>query len=160
MKTLVAFASKSGTAQEVAQRISESLPNAVLADLSNEKPSLEGFEAAIVGGGVRIGSVHKAAKRFIDANAAELANMHCAFFITNSFPETTDEILGKMLPEALRSKAVFAGSLGGRMDVDKLSGLDKTIAKMVSKAIEDEKPISNTLDEAAIEQLISKFVEL
>ncbi len=155
---LIAYASKSGTAKEAATRIAALLPGSDLADLTKETPSLEHYEAVIIGGGVRVGAVHKDVKRFIGTNEATLATMRTAYFITNCFPDKTDEILDKMLPENLRSHAVFAGTVGGRLDIDTLKGFDKTIAKMVSKAVDEDQQVATDLDEDALRLLASKFL--
>lgn len=156
-KILIAYASKSGTAKEAATRIAELLPGSDLADLTQETPSFESYEATIIGGGVRMGAVHKDAKRFIDANETTLANMRTAYFITNCFSDKTDEVLDKMLPESLRGRAVFVGTVGGRLDIDSLKGLDKAIAKMVSKAVDEDQRVATDLDEDALQLLVSKF---
>ena len=156
---LIAYASKSGTAQDAAERIARLLSDSDLVDLAATKPALENYQAAIIGGGVRMGSVHKDTKRFIDANAAQLASMKAAYFITNCFVDNADEILNKMLPEQLKNQAVFAGSLGGRMDINALKGLDKALAKMVSKALDEGQQVNNDIDEAALQDLVSRFVQ-
>ncbi|MCL1847394.1 MAG: hypothetical protein FWF91_05455 [Coriobacteriia bacterium] len=156
-KVLIAYASKSGTAKEAAERLAGLLPVADLVDLSTEAPALEDYSAAIIGGGVRVGSVHKDTKRFIDAQSAKLEGLRCAYFITNCFIDEIDTIVGKMLPANLKEKAVFAGSLGGRLDIDNLKGMDKAVAKLVSKAVGDGKPIASDLDEEALKLLASKF---
>ncbi|MCL1890473.1 MAG: hypothetical protein FWG00_00335 [Coriobacteriia bacterium] len=156
-KILIAYASKSGTAKEAAEKIAAALPNTVLSDLTTETPKLENYDAVVIGGGVRVGSVHKETKRFIDAHKEQLKTLPAAYFITNCFPESVDEIIGKMLPSQLKDAALFAGTLGGRMDMDKLRGLDKAIAKMVSKAVDEQKPVFSELDEQALQTLIAKF---
>ena len=104
-----------------------------------------------------MGSVHKDTKRFIDANIAKLASIKAAYFITNCFIENAEGILDKMLPGELNGRAIFVGSLGGRMDIENLRGLDKAIAKMVSKAIDDGQQVANDLDEEALQDLVSRF---
>ena len=138
--------------------MAQALPGSELVDLIKVTPSLAGYNAAIIGGGVRMGAVHKDTKRFIDTHKEELEAMRCAFFITNCFVENREEIIAKMLPVELRDKAVFAGSLGGRMDIDNLKGMDRAIAKMVNKNIDEGKPVSRELDEQAIQTLTSNFM--
>jgi menaquinone-dependent protoporphyrinogen IX oxidase len=163
---LVAYASKSGTAKEAAGKIAAVLPNAELIDLADvsstaraaKTPLHENYCAAIIGGGVRVGLVHGETKRFIDARKEELETLPSAYFITNCFPESVDEIIGKMLPASLKDSALFVGTLGGRLDINSLRGLDKVIAKMVSKAVGEQKPVFSELDEHAIQTLVSKFL--
>ena len=154
---LIAYASKTGTARDAAERIARLLPDSDLVDLTADKPILENYQAAIIGGGVRMGSVHKDTKRFIDANVKKLLGIKAAYFITNSFVDSVERILDKMLPAELKHHAVFIGSLGGRMDIKNLKGLDKAIANMVSKAVDDGQQVANELDEEALHDLVSRF---
>ena len=158
-RILVAFASKTGNAKGAAKRIAGALPDCDLVDLSRQTPLLKDYDAAIIGGGVRMGSVHKDTKRFIDAHKEELMAMNCAFFITNCFEDNIEGIIAKMLPADLRAKALFSGSLGGRMDIDNLKGMDKAIAKMVSKSLEEGKAVFQALDEQALQTLVTPFLE-
>lgn len=157
MTTLIAYASKTGTAKEAAEQIAALLPDTRLIDLSQEKPDLAAYDAAVIGGGVRVGSVHKDTKRFIDTNAGALAQMPVAFFITNSFTDGAGEIIDKMLPADLRAHASFAGTVGGRMDLSKLKGLDKAVAKMVAKAVDEGQTLAEDLDEEAIKELAASI---
>jgi menaquinone-dependent protoporphyrinogen IX oxidase len=156
-KTLVAYASKTGTAKEAAEQIALAIPDAELVDLTSTTPLLDGYDAVIIGGGVRMGSVHKATKQFIDANASTLSTKKAAYFISNSFMEDAPVIIEKMLSGPLLSQAVFAGSIGGRMDASKLKGADKLVAMMAQKVIASGKQLASDLDNAAIQSLVAEF---
>ncbi len=155
---LIAFASKSGTAKEAAERLSAQLPAANLVDLTKQTPSLEGYDAVIIGAGVRMGSIHKAAKGFIDAHSKELKTKKWGLFITNSFADSVDDIIKNALPEDLQATAVWVGSVGGRIDLEKLKGLDKFIAKAVSGAVKDGQVVHESLSEEAMSELAACFL--
>ena len=157
-KTLIAYASKTGTAKEAAEIIARAIPDSELCDLTTTTPTLSNYDAAIIGGGIRAGSVHNSTKQFIDKNATQLAGMKVAYFITNSFLDDAPTIIDKMLPASLKSQALFADTVGGRLDMDKLKGVDKLIAKMVDKIAAGGKNLSTGLDENAIAALVAKFV--
>lgn len=156
-KILIAYASKSGTAQEAAEEIASRLPGSTLINLSRQKPNLSDYDAVILGSGVRIGAPLKDMKNFVDAHVDELAEMPAAYFITNSFVDEADEILEKAIPEKLRAKARFVGTVGGRLDIDSLKGFDKAIAKVVSKAVKEGQQIADGLDEEAISTLVASL---
>lgn len=158
MTTLIAYGSKTGTAKQAAELISSQVPDAQLADLSKEQPNLAAYDAAIIGGGVRVGSVNKDVKRFIDSNKSALAEMPVAFYITNCFTDNAGEIIDTMLSPDLKIHARFAGTVGGTLDIDKLKGFDKAIAKMVSKAVKDGQKIAEELDEDAIKRLVESVL--
>lgn len=157
-KILIAYASKSGTAQEAAEEIASRLPGSTLVDLSRQKPDLGEYDAVIIGSGVRVGAPLKDMKNFVTAHEDTLATMPAAYFITNCFIDEAEEILEKAIPENLRSKARFVGTIGGRLDIASLKGFDKAIAKVVSKASKDGKKIADRLDEEAISTLVTAFV--
>ncbi len=154
---LVAFASKSGTAKEAAEKLAAQLREAELVDLTKQTPTLEAYDAVIIGAGVRMGSIHKAAKGFIDAHTSELKAKKWALFITNSFADSVDDIIKNVLPEDLRVTAAWVGTVGGRMDVDKLKGLDKFIAKAVSGAVKEGQVVHENLSEEALSELAACF---
>lgn len=154
---LIAYASKSGTAKEAAERLADLLPSAKLVDLTLESPTITGFDEVIIGSGVRMGSIHKAAKEFAAKNKDVLASRKIALFITNSFIDASDEVIAKGFPEELRNCALWCGSLGGRLDAEKLKGLDKAIAKAVSKAVKEGTPLNEDINAAALQDLASRF---
>ncbi len=149
-KTLIAFASKTGTAKEAAEILSGLIPGSVLVDLEHEQPDPTPYDLVIVGGGVRMGRVHKLTERYIAENKSALMDKDCAFFITNMFIDSVREIITGMLPLELKDHAVICASFGGRLDIDKLKGSDKIIAKMVEKSKDDSRKVFEGIDQGAI----------
>ena len=162
---LIAYASKSGTAKEVAEQLASLISTASsvdpaqvkLADLTREVPEIGDFDAIIVGSGVRIGSLHKAAREFLEKNSSELSSKKLGIYITHCFADTVEQILGSSVPRKLLASAVWAGSVGGRMDLDNLRGLDKVIAKAATKAVKQGERIYEGLDETALDELAACF---
>lgn len=157
MKICIAYASKSGTAQEAARRLSAFLPGAELIDLAKETPVLDSFDAVIIGSGVRMGAIHKDARKFIDENKTNLCKKRRAFFITNSFPDSAAEIINAAIPEGLRACSDWVGTVGGRLDVESLKGFDKAIAKMVTRAVKDGQKVHEDINNASLEELAACF---
>jgi len=152
---LIAYASKSGVAKEAAEMLSELLPSADLVDLTKETPLLDNYSAVIVGSGVRIGAINKAAKGFLEANKDILRYKKLGIFISNCFADSTNEVIEASIPRELRENAVWVGSVGGRLDAANLKGLDKIIAKAATKAVKEGQKINEKLDHAALEELAS-----
>lgn len=150
---LIAYASKSGTTEEAAKRLAALLSDVELVDLTKGTVDPGGYEVIVVGSGVRVGSIHKDAKRFIHENAETLSNKKVAFFITNSFKNTSEEIIKSNIPDELRAHAVWAGSVGGRLDIDNLKGIDKSAAKLVKRVVKEDEPLNEDIDDAALAQL-------
>lgn len=156
-RTLIAYASKSGTAKEAAEKLAALIPDSVSVDLTKEKPDVSEYDAVIVGGGVRMGKMHKIATKFIAENAGQLSSLKTGYFITNSFADSVEGIFDAALPEGLKENARIYASLGGRMDIDKLKGPDKMIAKMVSGSEAATKELFNELNEARIAEFATAF---
>lgn len=53
VKTLIAYASKTGTARSCAERLAAYFPDCVLADLMQTSPNPAAYDIVIIGGGVR-----------------------------------------------------------------------------------------------------------
>ena len=67
-------------------------------------------------------------------NESTLAAKRTAYFICCGFPDKKDEVLSLNISEGLRKNALAMECFGGEMDIDRLRGMDKFIAKIVTKA--------------------------
>lgn len=154
MKTLIAYASKSGTAKRCAELLHERIPDSTLCDLLADLPDPAAYDRIVVGSGVRMGRIHKHASAFLTQYADVIAARPHAFFITNSFTAQSGSILEASFPEALRNTARAACSLGGMLDLAALRGADRLIAKMVAgSAAGQQNETSNGIDEAKLAAL-------
>ena len=85
-----------------------------------------------------MGKLHKAAAKFIADNKAALMDKKCAFYICCGFPDQAEGFLVQNIDKELLSHSVCAASFGGKMDLDKLSGMDKFIAKAVGNSMKND----------------------
>ena len=154
---LVAYASKSGVAKEAAETLAELLPSANLIDLAHETPILDSYDAVIVGAGVRVWAINKSAKAFLENNVDILGTKKLGIFISHCFAEDAEEILSESIPEKLRACVLWIGSVGGRLDMANLKGLDKVIAKAATRAVKEGRKVHEDLDHAALEELAECF---
>ena len=53
MKTLILYASKTGTTQDCARSLAQKIPDSTLVDLCAQKPDPSGYDQVIVGGSIR-----------------------------------------------------------------------------------------------------------
>jgi menaquinone-dependent protoporphyrinogen oxidase len=82
-RLLVVYATGSGCTEGVARWIAEELEaHGVTTDVraADDDPACAGYDAAIVGSGVRAGTWHKAAREWVVRNAGALRAMPIAFF--------------------------------------------------------------------------------
>lgn len=137
MKSVICYASKTGTTKKAAEMLKEQISDAVLCDLEKEKINVADYDCVIVGGSIRMGQIHKAAKKFVTDHMSELMEKKCAFFICNGFADQAETFLVQNFGQELLSHSICASSFGGELDVMNLKGMDKFIAKAVTNSMKD-----------------------
>lgn len=134
-KVLVAYATKSGSATEIARRIGAKLAEAgAQVDVKpvEDKPDPSGYDAVVVGSGVRIGSWHKRAKEWVAANDRPLKGKPVAFFtVCMTMTEEGKEDEVRAYTDALTKESgvepVDVGLFAGWFVPKKFSWLERTI---------------------------------
>jgi menaquinone-dependent protoporphyrinogen oxidase len=138
-KILVAYASKAGSTGEVAKAIGQALcDGSVAVDVEpvREVGDLSGYGAVVVGSAVRMGRRLPEATKFIEAHRAILDQVPTAYFLCcgtlqDDTEENRREAASWLAPVRQIVTPVSEGLFAGKIDFDKLSFLDRTIAKMV-----------------------------
>ncbi len=138
MKTAICYATKTGTTKECAELLKKQLPDAVLCNIESDKITLANYDCIVIGGSIRMGKLHKAAVKFMNENKEELMEKKCAFYICNGFPEQAEAFLVQNIDKELLSHSICAATFGGKMDLDKLKGLDRFIAKAVGNTMKND----------------------
>lgn len=113
MKTLIIYASKTGTTTVCAKLLSEKLTNSTLWDITSGDPDLSLYNLIIIGSVIRMGKINKSLNRFINSHLQELLLKKTAFFFSNYYPEKFEKAVTKNIPSPLRDTAVCITSLGG-----------------------------------------------
>ena len=134
MNILIAYASKSGTTEKCAKKLAELLPNVTLLNLCDKSIDITTYDTVIIGSGIRMGMIHKKVRSFIEANVSQLNMKKTAFFICNGFYADAPTHIEKNFSQELRTRAICIESFGGELNINNLRGLDKFIAKMVTKS--------------------------
>ena len=91
-RVLVAYASKHGTTQQVAESVAETLERhglEVRVEEASRVRDLVGYTAVVVGGGLYMGRWHADARRLLKRHRAELAALRLAVFAMG--PDSLDE---------------------------------------------------------------------
>lgn len=146
MKTLVVYGTKSGCTTGIAEKIGETLAaNGISVEVvsAEEAESASGYDAVVVGSGVRVGQWHAPARQWVEANAETLKGMPVAFYtccLTMTEPGKADEVRAytDALIESTGVQPVDIGLFAGWMVPEKFSFLERTIMK-VMKAPEGDK---------------------
>ena len=153
MKTLIAYASRTGASEKCARMLAERIPDSTLCDLCREKPDPNAYEQVIVGGGVRMGALHVDARQYLDGCKPVLLQKRLGLFLCAGFAEKAGEIFANNVDPELRAHAVACECFGGEIDMGKLRGFDRLITKMALRSFKDED------GQAAMPRLLPERVE-
>jgi menaquinone-dependent protoporphyrinogen oxidase len=153
MKTLVAYASKSGATEQAAKVVADVLKEepgmeVELSDLRKASPNISQYDNVVVGAGVRAGKVYN---EVLDFLKQDFGSKKVAFFVCcggAGDPKKYDESCAKYLVEVLikypNLKTVTTEAFGGRM-------------KMLGKTLFDN--VDPDKIRVWAENLIAKFAE-
>lgn len=136
MKTLIIYATKYGASREIARRIAEKIPGAVLCDLKKDAiPLLSGFDRVVIGGSLYAGILRKEVKDFVAQNASALAAKELGLFLSgmDKKPENHDVFFENNFPAEIRQAASANAFLGGIYDPAKAGFIDRMIFKAAAK---------------------------
>lgn len=137
-KVLVVYATKSGCTTDIAKRIGDTLAEsgASVDVLPAEKAGdVTGYDAVVVGSGVRMGQWHEPARSWVTANAAVLKQMPVAFYTCNltlaQEPGKTDEVRAFTDPliESSGVKPLDVGLFAGWNEPKRFSLIERVVMK-------------------------------
>ena len=153
MKALVAFGTRYGSTERVAEEIAMVLrkegASVTVIDLRKRKLlNIDEYDLLVLGSGIYVGSWSKGALRFLEDNQEKLASKRVALFacsgdvmfgrkpIEESRKTYLDDVANRFGLKNPASTAIF----GGEIDFDKYGFLVKTVLKSVgaSKNLEDK----------------------
>lgn len=146
MKGVIVFESKGGSARKCARLLAEKTAFE-LCDLgSGETVSLAGFDAVIVGSGIRYGKAYKNVLNFLHRNQDALFEKKAGAFICCGDASQADTYLASNFPQAFfKQKACF----GGEMDPDDVNGIARFVLKMAMKKAGGKPPVKVHLEEVS-----------
>ncbi len=136
MKTLIAYATKYGTAEACAKLLAQALKDgADLANLSaGQHPNPADYDAVVVGGSIYAGMLRRQARHFCKKYKKELLKVRFGCFLCKASPpqESQDEF-GSNFDSELLAHAAAKSSFGGEVKEEKLGFWDKLIMGTVAK---------------------------
>lgn len=160
MKTLIAYASKTGTAQKCAEILARLIPDSTVCNIRKEKLDPSRFDAVIVGGGIRAGQLNSDAKAYLNGCEDILVNKRLGLFICSMDLEQTEKYFSHNVPAALLEKAVVHMSFGGEYDVKRAKGFDKMLIKMLLKMSKEDSPIKSVVNEEIIQKFAAAMLDI
>ena len=141
MKTLIIYASKTGTTEECAKTINRHLKDSKMVNILKQNEDLNKYDLIVIGTPIRMGTIDKKIKKFLSINIEILKSKKVAYFICCGFNENWKNYYEQNIPKDLLDSAIIYDTFGGVMDIQKQKGFDKFITKIVSKNIDKNKEI-------------------
>jgi menaquinone-dependent protoporphyrinogen oxidase len=146
-RILICYATRAGSTAEIAAAIGENLSQrGFFVDVKpiKDKPSLDGYQAVVIGSAIRMGNWLSEAVSYIETNQQALNSMPVALFTVHMLNTGDDEAsrtnrlayLDKVRPLLTEPEEVY---FEGKMDFSQLSFLDRMIAKMVNAVEADHR---------------------
>jgi len=154
MKTLIAYATKYGTAKKCAEKIAQHLPMG--ADLlrieKGVQIDLSAYDLVVIGTPIYMGRPRKEIKPFCKKHMDALLARRVALYMCciQDQEQSVNDQFALAFPQALRQHALAMALLGGEVHPEKLGFLDGLIMKMVTASQPKElraKPVSTLSDE-------------
>ncbi len=137
MRVLIAYASKTGSAAEMAALLAQTIPNheVTLCDVAIEHKDPSGFDYVVLGGPIRMNRMYKPMRRYLAKYDAALCALPHTLFLCCAFPDQFDHYLGVSFSRELIRTAEQCVYFGGDLTLSRHHGFDKWIARMVRNAI-------------------------
>ncbi len=154
MKTLIIYASKTGTTEKCAQEINRQIKKSKMVNILNQNENISGYDLIIVGTPIRMGMIDKKIRKFLIKNIEILKSKRVAYFICCGFKENWKSYYEQNIPKDLLDISVIYDTFGGEIDRQKQKGFDKFIINMVCKNIEKDKEIK------ILNENIDKFIKV
>lgn len=136
MKTLIIYASPTGTTARCARELAELIPGAELHELKKQgNPKPDGYDMVIVGGSIRGGGLSPLAQMYLEECEETLLAKKLGLFICCGTDSKADKYLADNVSPRLLSHASAAMSFGGELVPERAKGfIDRMIVKMMAKA--------------------------
>lgn len=144
-KILVAYATRNGSTAEIASAIGKELQAAGYdVDVAEMKTvtTLDSYSAVVIGAPVYMGSLVKEAGAFVGRHRNSLIKLPVAAFAVGLAPKNPDPKAVEEVKKALHAslvplKPVAETVFAGRLDLDKLSFIQRKMAELVKSPVGD-----------------------
>ena len=154
MKNLIVYFSKYGCTADCAGYLKSKLQGDVnLIDINAAAQiDISLYDSIIIGSSVYVGKVSKKLRKFCEDNLAALTKKRIGIFLCCALADQADEFFTDNFPPALLDGAVIKKVFGSDARLEKMSFLDKTMIKLVTKGDFSNFKISHeSIDEFARE---------
>lgn len=141
MKTLIAYASKTGATKKCAEYLYNEIKEKQETDLINLKesaPDVSLYDTVVIGSPIRMGKIQRSVKNFMAKYEDILKDKNLYIFFCCSADEFMEKYSNDNIPQSLSDSAKLIVSFGGEVDVQSAKGFDKFVLKMVAKTMKEQ----------------------
>ena len=161
MKALIIYMSSHGCAAKAAKQVADGLARTChtevsVVDLEHDAvPDLSGFELIIIGGSIRIGTLQKRVKKFMEKNLELLLEKPIGLYICCMYEgEKAAGQMTRNFPEPLLRHARALGYFGGELDFNVMNSFER----MIIKDIIGISVNVSLFDEKAVKEFVSRLM--
>ncbi len=159
MNVLLLYATHNGSTEKAAKRIAEKLGNCDVKNIAEDAFDLSEYTQVIIGSNIRMGTVDRKIRKLLLTEIGTLLEKELGIFFCCGFSENEETYFNNNVPPQLLSRLRAAAAVGGELDMQRLRGADRLVAKMVRKA-DHEQGILRTfsLKDDKIDAFVEEFV--
>jgi menaquinone-dependent protoporphyrinogen oxidase len=133
MSTAIIYASTYGSTRKVAEILNQKILNSTLVDIKKQSIDPTHFDTIILGSSIYIGQIDKQMKNFINGHKGTLKNKRLGIYFCCGFDENLQTYLDTNFDKEMIKNATVM-TMGGEMDISKMSFAHKMITRMVQKS--------------------------
>lgn len=161
MRTLIVYATKTGTTKKCAALLAANLgiDSCALWNMADGEPDLSGYDALVFGSPLRMGVIDKKMAAFLEKKKAEVLERRFGIFLCGCLEEKVSEAITKNFSEEFLEKARSVEYFGGELSAEKTRGLEKLVIRSLFK-IEQKDPDFHLADKILPEAITGFAGEL
>lgn len=133
MKTAIIYATTYGSTRKIAETIQKSIPGSSIFDVKKDKVDISLFDVVILGSSIYIGQIDRQLKTFVKTHGEALKSKKLGIYFCCGFEENLQTYLDANFDKELVEGAIVM-TMGGEMDVSRMSFAHKMIMRMVQKS--------------------------
>jgi len=149
--------SSHGCAARAAEMIRTGIPGSEMVTLEDDQnPDLSGYDLIVLGGSIRIGSLQKRLKKFMEKNLTLLLAKKIGLYICCMYEgEKAMQQLRRNFPDSLTGHASALGLFGGELDFGVMNAMETMIIRDIIGISENV----SLFREEKVREFVSRLME-
>lgn len=135
MKTLIIYASKTGTTKKCAALLAANLgaENCDLCSVYEDMPDISDYGCVMIGSFIRMGVIDKKISSFISEKKEALLKMPMGIFLCGCLEDKLQNAIIKNLDEDILNHALCVEYFGGELHPESYKGIEKLFVRSITK---------------------------